>query len=100
MGHIGNKGGVETGTSVAPGEAEWATSSAVREEIMQGKYIELIAAVVRSGIEQEGREYVQTYGGQYWCGLGGLDPEVVLANTALLAKRRPQPREAAASSKL
>ncbi len=81
MGHIGNKGGEEP---VAPVEAEWASnrsvllryfaSSAVQEEIMQGKYIELIAAVVRTGLKQEGREYVRSYGGQYWCGLGGLDP--------------------------
>jgi len=112
MGRIGNKAGDEPGTSVEPIEAEWAqnssvfsqnfASSPVQEEIMQGKYIELIAAVVRSGLVQEGREYVLTGGGQYWCGLGGLDPEVVWAKTTLLAvnKRRPQPRGAAASSNL
>jgi len=89
MRHIGNKGG-----------DEYFASGSVQEEIMQGNYIELIAAVVRLGLKQEGREYVRTCGGQYWCGLGGLDPEVVWAKTALLAERRPQPREAAASSKL
>ena len=80
MGHIGNKGG-----------DEYFASGGVQEEIMQGNYIELIAAVVRLGLKQEGREYVRTCGGQYWCGLGGLDPEVVWAKTALLAERRPTP---------
>ncbi len=89
MRHIGNKGG-----------DEYFASGGVQEEIMQGNYIELIAAVVRLGLKQEGREYARTCRGQYLCGLGGLDPEVVLAKTALLAERHPQPPEAAASSKL
>ncbi|MBC8280738.1 MAG: hypothetical protein H8E48_08135 [Chloroflexi bacterium] len=37
-------------------------------------YLELIAAVIRSGLEKEGPGYVLTPGGRYWCLLGDLDP--------------------------
>ncbi len=37
----------------------------------------LIAAVIRCGLEDDGLDYLQTPGGQYWCLLGNVDPEVV-----------------------
>ena len=37
----------------------------------------LIAAVIRRGLKDDGLDYLQTAGGQYWCLLGNVDPEVV-----------------------
>ncbi len=48
-------------------------------------YIEyglLIAAVIRCGLKDDGLDYLQTAGGQYWCLLGNVDPEVDATNEA------------------
>ena len=37
----------------------------------------LIAAVIRCGLKDDGLDYLQTPGGQYWCLLGNVDPEMV-----------------------
>ena len=37
----------------------------------------LIAAIIRCGLKDDGLDYLQTPGGQYWCLLGNVDPEVV-----------------------
>jgi len=58
------------------------------------EYVKFIAAVVRSGLEQEGPEYLQTPGGQFWCWLGGLEPQVVWEQAVYLGFRRPEPEEA------
>ena len=41
------------------------------------EYIELIAAIVRSGLRYEGPEYLRTQDGQYWCWMGGIEPDIV-----------------------
>ena len=41
------------------------------------EYFELIAAIVKSGLKYEGPEYLRTHGGQFWCWMGGIEPEVV-----------------------
>ena len=40
-------------------------------------YLGLIAAVIRSGLNDENREYPLTSDGRYWCSLGNIDPEYV-----------------------
>ena len=45
-------------------------------EITKG-YLGLIAAVIRSGLNDETREYPLTTDGRYWCTLGNIDPEYV-----------------------
>ena len=45
-------------------------------EITKG-YLGLIAAVIRSGLNDETREYPLTSDGRYWCTLGNIDPEYV-----------------------
>ena len=40
-------------------------------------YTELVAAIVRSGLGSEGPKYLQTKGGQFWCWMGGIEPELV-----------------------
>ena len=54
-------------------------------------YIELVGAVIRSGLMQEGPDYLLTYGGQYWCSMGNLDPMIVrkLALRQIEQKFRP-----------
>jgi hypothetical protein len=46
------------------------------ENSIQG-YLDLLAAIIRSGIQDEGVEYLRTPDGQAMCWAGGLDPEVV-----------------------
>jgi hypothetical protein len=41
-------------------------------------YLGLIAAVIRSGLNDENREYPLTSDGRYWCSLGNIDPEYVI----------------------
>lgn len=41
--------------------------SNVDRSFLYPEYAELIAAIVRSGLEDEGPEYVRTEGGQFWC---------------------------------
>ena len=47
-------------------------------------YLGLVAAVIRSGLDNENRKYPLTTDGRYWCVLGNLDPEYVFnrANTS------------------
>ncbi len=47
-------------------------------------YLGLVAAVIRSGLDNENLGYPLTTDGRYWCSLGNLDPEYVLrrANTS------------------
>jgi hypothetical protein len=40
-------------------------------------YIELVGAIIRSGLKQEGPDYLLTDGGHYWCSIGNLDPALV-----------------------
>ena len=54
----------------------------------------LIAAVIRCGLKDDGLDYLQTPGGQYWCLLGNVDPEVVRERAEATSpdsrfKRRP-----------
>ena len=46
-------------------------------EITRG-YLGLIAAVIRSGLNDEKEEYPLTTDGRYWCSLGNIDPEYVI----------------------
>ena len=41
-------------------------------------YLGLIAAVIRSGLHDENREYPLTADGRFWCSLGNIDPEYVI----------------------
>lgn len=41
-------------------------------------YIDLVGAIIRSGLNQEGPDYLLTDGGRYWCFTGNLDPAAVL----------------------
>ncbi len=47
-------------------------------------YLGLVAAVIRSGLDED-LEYPLTIDGRYWCSLGNLDPEYVFrrANKSL-----------------
>jgi len=58
------------------------------------EFIQFIAAVVRSGLEDEGPAYLLTEGGQFWCRWGGLEPQVVWEQAVYLGYRRPEPEEA------
>ena len=56
---------------------EGAQIGTVENRHLFEEYIELIAAIVRSGLEYEGPEYVRTQDGQYWCWMGGIEPDIV-----------------------
>ncbi len=43
------------------------------------EYTQLIAAIIRSGLEEEGPDYLRTAGGRFWCWHGGVEPEVAWA---------------------
>ena len=58
------------------------------------EFIGFIAAVIRSGLGEEGPNYLHTPGGQFWCWLGGLEPQVVWEQAVYLGYRRPEPEEA------
>ena len=49
-------------------------------------YLRLVGAVIRSGINTEGANYLLTSDGQYWCLLGDLDLEVVCAKAGIHAR--------------
>jgi hypothetical protein len=40
-------------------------------------YIALLGAIIRSGIQEEGIQYLLSTDGQAYCWLGGLDPQVI-----------------------
>lgn len=44
---------------------------------MESNYLSLVARVIKTGIEKEGPEYLRTSGGEYWCLVGNLNPEMV-----------------------
>ena len=54
-----------------------AQAGAVENRDLFEEYIILIAAIVRSGLKQEGPEYLRTQDGQFWCWMGGIEPDVV-----------------------
>ena len=54
------------------------------------QYAELLAAIVRSGLEDEGPEYLRTQGGQFWCWTGGIEPKKVWERAINLGNQRLQ----------
>ena len=62
-------------------------------------YIVLIAAIIRSGLEDEGPKYLQTRGGRFWCWWGDLEPQVVWEQGVHLGYWRPEPKETKAAAK-
>ena len=80
--HNGNEFGGEPANLVAmaQGDGSLVESTLLHSIDSRGvdeeyEFIQFIAAVVRSGLENEGPEYLQTPGGQFWCWLGGIVPE-------------------------
>lgn len=65
---------------------------------MDDQYVHFIAAIIRSGLQQEGPAYVSTSGGRYWCELGQLDPEALIAQAARFNGELPR-RASTASSR-
>ena len=43
----------------------------------ENAYRQLVAAVIQSGLQEEGSAYLATADGQAWCLMGGADPELV-----------------------
>jgi hypothetical protein len=46
-------------------------------EPREENYIDLIVAIIKQAIEEEGIGYVDTDGGKYWCDLAGIDIEYI-----------------------
>ena len=53
-----------------------AKTRTVENRYLLDEYIDLIAAIVRSGLEYEGPDYLRTKDGQYWCWMGGIEPDM------------------------
>jgi hypothetical protein len=51
------------------------------------QYFRLIAEIIKSGLRDEGPDYLRTRGGQYWCDVGNLNPDAVWRTAA-----KPDPR--------
>ena len=54
-------------------------------------YIALLGAIIRSGIQAEGIDYLRSTDGQSYCWLGGLDPGVVWAYGQREERRKERP---------
>ena len=57
--------------------AEFRGSGLTQSNNAPQGYLDLLAAIIRSAIQDEGIEYLLTPDGQALCWVGGLDPEVV-----------------------
>ena len=55
------------------------------------RYFRLIAEIIKSGLRDEGPDYLHTRGGEYWCAVGNLNLEAVWRTAVKRSPRAAEP---------